>query len=84
MAQLLGQSTTSNALKSLLSKTVGDLTAEDSKEFEKLLGDPDQIKQLVEDSGLKDVFGSDAESFLRSYLYQMENLGKLTWEEIYK
>ena len=84
MAQLLGQSTTSNTLKSLLSKTVGDLTAEDSKEFEKLLGDPDQIKQLLEDSGLKDVFGSDAESFLRSYLYQMENLGKLTWEEIYK
>jgi hypothetical protein len=80
----LGQSTTSNALKSLLSKTVGDLTAEDSKEFGKLLGDPAQIKQLVEDSGLKEVFGNDAESFLRSYLYQMENLGKLTWEEIYK
>lgn len=84
MAQLLGQSTTSNALKPLLSKTVGDLTAEDSEEFGKLLGDPAQIKQLVEDSGLKDVFGSDAESFLRSYLRQMEDLGKLTWEEIYK
>ena len=84
MAQLLGQSTTSDALKSLLSKTVGDLTVEDSEAFGKLLDNPDQIKQLVEDSGLKDVFGSDAESFLRSYLYQMENLGRLTWEEIYK
>lgn len=83
MAQLLGQSTTSNALKPLLSKTVGDLTAEDSKEFEKLLGDPDQINQLVEDSGLKDVFGISAEDFLVSYLRQMEDLGKLTWKEIY-
>lgn len=83
MAQLLGQSTTDTTLDSLLSKTVGDLTTEDSEAFENLLNSPNQIKQLVEDSGLKEVFGSDAESFLRSYLYQMENLGRLTWEEIY-
>lgn len=85
MAQLLGQSTQDTELSSLLSKTVGDLTAEDSEAFRVLLHEkPEQIKQLVEDSGLKDVFGSDAESFLRSYLHQMEDLGKLTWDEIYK
>lgn len=79
----MGQSTTNTTLSSLLSKTVGDLTAEDSEAFENLLDNPDQIKQLVEDSGLKEVFGSDAESFIRSYLYQMEDLGRLTWKEIY-
>lgn len=85
MAQLLGQSTQDTELSSLLSKTVGDLTAQDSEAFRVLLHEkPEQIKQLVEDSGLKDVFGSDAESFLRSYLHQMEDLGKLTWDEIYK
>lgn len=84
MAQLLGQSTTNDALRSLLFKTAGDLTTKDSEEFRKLLGNPAQIKQLVEDSGLKDVFGANAEDFLVSYLKQMQNLAGTTWEEIYK
>lgn len=83
MAQLLGQSTTNDALRSLLFKTAGDLTTEDSEGFGNLLADPGQIKQLVEDSGLKNVFGSYAEGFLVSYLKQMRDLADTSWDEIY-
>lgn len=83
MAQLLSQSTTNDAFRSLLSKTAGDLTAEDSKQFQKLLDDSVQIDQLAEDSGLKDVFGVNTKDFLVSYLKQMRDLADTSWDEIY-
>lgn len=83
MAQLLSQSTTNDAFRSLLSKTAGDLTAEDSNQFQKLLNDSIQIDQLAEDSGLKDVFGVNTKDFLVSYLKQMRDLADTSWDEIY-